>query len=204
MRAAFLGVPLTLIGFITACGDVPNSPNPNEALAPSPVALSSVVDRFDLSGGALLPIFPELGITVSIGLVTPINEFPECGGSAEELVFDSRGVDQTVSTPPGPDRNLTRIQGTVVLYEALLDITHDFCELATTEVGRGPGKFIGTDNDLNVEGPGANSFGGTLTAILDLTSGGRARLLVVTRAVILPDGSFKTVVERFELQPIGG
>ena len=203
MRAALLGVPLTLIGFITACGDVPSSPDPNEALAPSPVALSSFVDRFDLSGGALLPIFPELGITVVIGLVTPIDELSECGGS-EELVFDSRGVGQDVSTPPGPDRNLTRIQGTVVLYDALLDITHDFCELATTEVGRGTGIFISTDNDVNVEGPGANSFGRRVTAILDLTSGGQARLLIVTRAVILPDGSSETVVERFELQPIGG
>jgi hypothetical protein len=193
MRAALLGVPLTLIGFVTACGDVPNSPNTNEALAPSPVALSSIVDRFDLSDGALLPIFPELGITFSIGLVTPIDELTECGGS-EALVFDSRG----------PVRNLTRIQGTVVLYDALLDITHDFCELAPTEVGRGTGILIRTDNDVNVEGPGADSFGGTLTAILDLTSGGRASLVLVTRVVILPDGSFETVVDRFELQPIGG
>jgi hypothetical protein len=167
------------------------------------VALSSIVDRFDLSDGALLPIFPELGITFSIGLVTPIDELTECGGS-EALVFDSRGVGQDVSTPPGPVRNLTRIQGTVVLYDALLDITHDFCELAPTEVGRGTGILIRTDNDVNVEGPGADSFGGTLTAILDLTSGGRASLVLVTRVVILPDGSFETVVDRFELQPIGG
>jgi hypothetical protein len=86
----------------------------------------------------------------------------------------------------------------------VLTSDEDFCNLPTAEIGRGTGIFIRTDNDVQVEGPGADAFGGTLTATLDLTSGGRAKLLLVTRAVVLPDGSFETKVDRFELKPIGG
>ena len=154
--------------------------------------------------GFTLHSIPDLGITFTIGLVTPIGDLSECGGPAEEFVSDSRGVNQTVSTPPGPDRNLDRIKGTLVLYDAVLTSDEDFCNLPTAEIGRGPGISINTDNDVHLDGPGADAFGGTLTATLDLTGGGRAHLLLVTRAVVLPDGSFETKVDRFELKPIGG
>ena len=187
MRAGLVGLPLTLIAFVTGCGDTPNSPSTNDPLAPSPLAPSAAVDRFPLEGGALFISIPSRGILFTLGLVSPIADQPACG-SSEPIVTDTRGVSQDVSRPRGT-KNLTRAKGTLVLYGSIPTSQEEECNLGASEIGRGPANLTSTDNDVFVEGPGADSFGFKVTAILDLTSGGRAHLLIVTRAVILPDGA---------------
>lgn len=201
MRAGLFGLPLTLMAFVTGCGDTPNSPTTNDPLAPSPGALSAVVDRFPLEGGSLFITIPSRGILFTLGLVSPIADQPACG-SSEPIVTDTRGVSQDVSRPTGT-HNVTHVKGTLVLYGAIPTSQEEECNLGPSEIGRGPAQLTGTDSDVFVEGPGSDSFGFKVTAILDLTSGGRAHLLIVTRAVIRPDGSFEQKVDRFELNPIG-
>jgi hypothetical protein len=201
MRAGLIGLPLTLMAFLTGCGDTPNSPTTNDPLAPSPGALSAAVDRGSLDDGALIISIPSRGLLFTLGLVSPIADQPACG-SSEPLVFDTRGFGQEVSKPTGT-KSVTRVKGTLVLYGSIPTSQEEECNLGASEIGRGPAELTSTDSDVFVEGPGSDSFGFKVTAILDLPSGGRAHLLIVTRAVILPDGSFEQKVDRFELKPIG-
>jgi len=147
---------------------------------------------------------PSLGFAFTIGLVTPIDDLAECGGTTTQFVSNIKDLGQRVSTPPGPNRTLDRVRGTIVLYDAVITSEEEFCALPESEIGRGQLVLMGNDNDVSVEGPGADSFGSRLNAILDLTSGGKAHLLIITRGLVLPDGSFAQRVERIELKPIGG
>ena len=164
MRAGLVGLPLTLMAFVTGCGDMPNSPTTNDPLAPSPGAPSAVVDRFPLDGGALFITIPSRGILFTLGLVSPIADQPACG-SSEPIVTDTRGVSQDVSRPTGT-RNVTDVRGTLVLYGAIRHHRRRSATSAPSEIGRGPADSTGTDSDVFVEGPGSDSFGFKVTAIL--------------------------------------
>lgn len=202
MRAAPLVVPLAFAALLVSCQDGHDT-SANDPLGPSSVQPSHDVDRSRLEGGFLTHIIPPRNITFTIGLVSPIDDLPECGGS-EELVFDAKGVHQEVTTPGGAVHLVDRIQGTVVLYGAIPTSEETFCALGTAVIGRGRGTFIRTDNEFNGVGNGANAFGGTLNAVLDLTSGGRALFHMVTRDFIDVNGNYRLIVDQFELKPIGG
>ena len=80
----------------------------------------------------------------------------------------------------------------------------DFCDLATAPlIGTGRGSIQNTDNSLTGEGPGLNSFGERWIAVLDTPDGGKVQLHIVTR--VLYDGVNEpvTVVDIFELRPLG-
>ena len=65
------------------------------------------------------------------------------------------------------------------------------------------------DNDFFVTGNGTDSFGRRVVAMVTLTDGTRAQILIVTRNLIhqdqLDDDPIVpiTVVDRFEIRPIG-
>jgi hypothetical protein len=155
--------------------------------------------------GAQITRFPIDFVTVfgqdrvvTIGLVSSISDL--CAGGIP--VVDGKDTLKDVLTPAGPIRRIGHMsQATIVVYGAS---PADFCDLATTPVlGRGTGNFTDQDNDLALAGPGADSFGGKITGIVDLTSGGRAHLLVLARFLVGNDGNFRVIVDRFELTPIG-
>jgi hypothetical protein len=55
--------------------------------------------------------------------------------------------------------------------------------------------------DATGSGPGATAIHATVQGIVDLTSGGEARLLATGRVVITPDGSLHFDVEHVQLTP---
>jgi hypothetical protein len=193
-------LPLILAASLLAC-DEPTDAGDRPALPPP--SLAAEVTRFDLSDGFLLHTIPDLGITFTLGLVDPLAALPECGGEPTLIQTDTRGTDLNVFLPPGPIHDAFRIQGTMVLYDAVIFDFADLCGLESAEIGRGPATFTNTDNDLALAGGRADSFGGVITAVLTLVGGGKAHLLLVTRGVVNPDGSFRQVVDRYELKPIG-
>jgi len=163
--------------------------------------LAAEVFRFRFfQDGFLLHITPE--VTFTVGLASPLEDLPECGGTGENFESDIRGFDQVVFTPPGPERQVRRFTGTVVLYDVSLFELDDLCDLADHIVGTGQGSFTSTDNSLTGVGPGMNAFGFMANAILDLVDGGRAKFQAVVR--LLFDGENVTVqVDKVELKPIG-
>lgn len=202
MRTMAAALALTLAAFLAGC-DNPSPTSPAEPAAVPPPSLAAEVTRFDLSDGFLLHSIPSLGIAFTLGLVDPLTALPECGGEPTLIATDTRGTSLDVFLPPGPIHDRFHIQGTIVLYDAVLIDFDEVCGLAPSEIGRGPATFTNTDNDLALAGGRADSFGGVITAILDLVGGGKAKLTIVTRGVVSPDGSFRQIVERYQLTPIG-
>jgi hypothetical protein len=133
MRAKRIVVPLTLAAWLGSCQDGADSNT--DALAPSSTEPSSVVirDRFE-DEGFLVHTIPDRGIAFTVGNLTPIADFPECGGSGGLAESDVKAFHQEVITPAGPTRLLDRITGTFVVYEAVLLAPEDFCLLATAPV----------------------------------------------------------------------
>jgi hypothetical protein len=194
---------LALSASLLACAE-PTESNPagDRPAVPAP-SLRAEISRFDPSDGFLLHTIPDLGITFTLGLVEPLSELQECGGPPAFIRTDTRGAGLTVVLPPGPIHDGFRIQGTMVLYDAVIFDFADLCGLESAEIGRGLATFTNNDNDLALYGGRADSFGGVITAVLDLVGGGKAKLLILTRGVVSPDGSFRQVVDRYELKPLG-
>ena len=149
--------------------------------------------------GALVHIIPEYNLTFTIGDVLPLGDQVECGGT-EDFVSDVEATSQIVETPKGPVKVLDRVQGTFVLYAANLFELENFCDLALFEVGRGQGRFMRSDNDLNAVGPGLNSFGFRARATLELAEGGQARFSAVFRQHFDGVDLVTTLVDKVELK----
>lgn len=77
---------------------------------------------------------PSLGFAFTIGLVTPIDDLAECGGTTTQFVSNIKDLGQRVSTPPGPNRTLDRVRGTIVLYDAVITSEEEFCALPESEI----------------------------------------------------------------------
>jgi hypothetical protein len=192
-------VPLTLAVLVLSCQDG-SGPTTSERATSAGPSLAAEVVRTRLTDGFLVHVTPE--VTFTVGLVDPLSALPECGGTGEIVESDMRGFDQIVSTPPGPERQVRRFRGTVVLYDVSLFELDDLCDLIGHEVGTGQGTFTSTDNSVTGVGPGMNAFGFMANAILDLVDGGRAHFHAVVR--LLFDGENVTAqVEKVELKPIG-
>jgi hypothetical protein len=198
MHPARRVVPLTLAVFVLGCQDG-NGPTTAESapLAGQPLA-AQIVDRtrFSPGDGFLVHITPE--VTFTVGLVGPVSALPECGGTGEIVESDIRGFDQIVFTPPGPERQVRRFTGTVVLYDVSLFELEDFCDLADHLVGTGQGTFTSTDNSLTGVGPGENAFGFMANAILTLTDGSKAKFTAIVRFV-----GEEIIVDKVTVTPIG-
>jgi len=162
--------------------------------------MSPAVFRTRFDDGFLVHITPE--VTFTVGLVSPLADLSECGGTDGNYENDIRGFDQVVVTPPGPERQVRRFTGTIVLYDVSLFELDGLCDLTDHIVGAGRGSFTSTDNSLTGVGPGVNSFGFMANAILDLVDGGRAKFQAIVR--FLYDGeNVRTQVDKVELKPIG-
>lgn len=68
----------------------------------------------------------------------------------------------------------------------------DLCQLSP--FARGTGNLTSTDNDRHVTGSGANAFGFRAQGIVDLVSGGSARVLAESERLIAPDGTVTEIL----------
>jgi hypothetical protein len=193
------------LALLLGCSDRNGLPTDQAAGNPAEKpSFAAEVDRIRLTGldAWLLHVTPE--VTFTVGLVSPIADFPDCGGTGENFVSDIKGLSQLVATPPGPVRNVPdHISGTLVLYsKSLSELNDDICALPDFLVGTGPGIFTRTDNSVTGVGPGINAFGFMANAVLDLVGGGKAKFQAVVR--FLFDGENVTIVtENVKLTPIG-
>lgn len=172
--------------------------------APDPVAQTPAPDL----GAAALTIpsdyllildeDPARNYTATVGLVSPVSDLSACGGTGPE-VFDGGGTTRILATPSGAVHVRDELhQATIVLYEGA---TGEVCELATHPVlGRGRGNLHFTvKNGVN----GSTSVQATFGGILDLTAGGRARMLGVGNIVFDAFGNLTIHEDHFDLKPIG-
>jgi hypothetical protein len=197
MRITPVAVPLALAALLVSCQDATESNT--DTLAPASIPPSSFVVRDRIVGGTLIHTIPEHGISMTVGLLTPVGDLAECGGTVTEFESDAQIFSQEVHTPAGPIKVISRFSGTFTVYDAVV-FPDDFCDLATAPlIGTGRGRIIGNDNSLTGEGPGTNSWGERWNAMLDTPDGGKVKLHIVLRFV----GSSTPTVDIFELKPLG-
>ncbi len=68
----------------------------------------------------------------------------------------------------------------------------DLCQLSP--FAQGTGTLTSTDNDRHVTGNGADAFGFRAQGIVDLVSGGSARVLAESQRLIAPDGAITEIL----------
>ena len=202
MRITSAAVPLALATLLVSCRDANESGT--DPLAPSSIPPSTSVFRDRIDGGYLVHTFPDQGIAMTVGLLTPIEDLEECGGTAP-IESDAKLVNQEVQTPAGPIRVRGMLSGTFTVYQVDEVVTPDnFCDLATAPlIGTGRGSIRNTDNSITGAGPGMNSFGEKWNAMLDAPDGGKVQLHIVTRLHFDGVNPPVTIVDIFELRPLG-
>jgi hypothetical protein len=190
---------------LMACQPSDDPATANDPLSPSAPGIGpsfaadvfhSTVDFFFLNDF-------DRNISATIGLVSPVadlNENPDCGGSGPRIV--DTGLEKVVITPSGSFHLGDRWQkATFVLYGGATD---DVCELAAHPVvARGEVNFSFGVRVPDVAEGGVN-FHFQMTGIVDLTSGGKAHVLISANFLFDNDGNLRVHVDNFELKPIGG
>jgi hypothetical protein len=148
---------------------------------------------------------PARNFTWTLGLVSPLSLSGFCGGPPGAVV-DASSSRLIVTTPNGV-RHVRLITGgrvTFVLYEGT---PPDVCDAPV--FASGTAVATTNDNDLALTGNGTDSFGHRVVAMVTLADGTRAQVLIVTRQLIHQDQFDDdpivpiTVVDRFEIRPIG-
>jgi hypothetical protein len=141
---------------------------------------------------------PELAITV--GFEEPFADHcsdfdsPTQPGSTQVVFLPTDGVQERQSG-----------QGLNVRVYELEAPFQDTCSLvASPLIATGTANFTLTANDLTFggSGPGADQVRVTIHGIVDLTSGGQARLFAFTHVLIRPDGTFAFDHTRIRLTPL--
>src|SRR5438093_2416814 len=115
------------------------------------------------------------------GALTPEPQPVQTVGEMQDVLRQLRllrDVNIHVYSPvPSPFRNFT-----------------DLCQLSP--YGQGSGNLTSTDNDRQVSGNGADAFGFRAQGIVDLVSGGRARVRAESERMIAPDGTVTEILVR--------
>jgi hypothetical protein len=187
MRCSFL---LPLGGaLVLGCAD---QQSPTASPAPSFRAEHVTLGTAIFFGGD-----PTNPLVVTAGYEAGITPADVCAGNGGI----PQGVGKGVLTPPGGFHGHTfgRDVNLVVFAFGGGPVT-DACQLIGAPlVATGTGKFT-----FNVEdsGPGATVLHATVQGVVDLASGGQARVFGTARVTILPDGTLLFDEERVRLTPI--
>jgi hypothetical protein len=206
MRRSFpLPVATLAAALLLGCGDQqsPTPPADSPALSfrtqHSPDGPGAQVVRFDFGFFSAGPD-PATGLTLTVGLVSPLADVPDCGGSGP-VISDGKRVVQLVFTPRDFEDVFIRAErATMVLYEST---SPELCDWVTAPVfARGTVNL--TFHILSRTAAGLPSeIGLKFQGIVELTSGGRARVLNTAEVKVDPDGTAHVHVDRFEVKPIG-
>jgi len=191
---------------VLGCGDQPDPAEPASAPPPSlrtaqhPNGPGGQVIRFPFGFFAAGPD-PATGLTLTIGLVSPLADVPDCGGTGR-VISDGRRVIQLVFTPADFVHQFIRArQSTIVLYEST---SPDLCDWTTAPVfARGRANVTFNVHARTPAGVPA-VVGLKIQGIVELTSGGRAHVLNTAQVHVDKDGTVRVHVDRFVIKPIGG
>jgi hypothetical protein len=196
MRRALLLPTAALAGAMTlGCADQ-QSPS---GLVTDPLAPSLQAERVPVFSPVLLGGDPGNPLAVQAGYEAGLSAQDICPDTGEQVDPNSRG--QAIFTPPGGLHiNVSARDVSLVVYDFGDGIVTDICQLVGAPVlGTGVGKY---STQLNVSGPGATVLHITVQGIIDLMSGGQARVLATAQVTILPDGTLLLDEERVRLTPL--
>ena len=201
-----LALTSTLLLCACAADNLPTTatvPANGTVAVPSSPGLGALVE-LERNTGFEISWDPTRNITWTLGLIDPLSDLCK---PDPNLAVDESGTFLSVTTPNGA-RHIRWITGgrvTFVLYEGTPP--SNICD--GTVLARGFATSTTNDNDFFLSGTGTNSFGRRVSGIVELADGTRAHLLIVSRMLIHPDQFDDdplipiTVVDRFELTPIG-
>lgn len=201
-----LTLTTTLLVAACAVDKLPTPPHAESGLrvtVPNGPNLGALIERFP--GGFEISWDPARNITWTLGLLSPLSVL--CDPTAVP-VFEGSGSFLSVTTPRGVRHFRITTGGRVTLFLYEGTPPENLCDARL--LASGTAVSTTTDNDVVLTGTGTNSFGRRVSGIVELADGRRAHLLIVARALIHPDQFDDdpiipiTVVDRFELRPIGG
>jgi hypothetical protein len=196
MRRSLLLPTAALAGALTlGCADQ-QSPT---GLVAGPLAPSLRAERVPVISPVLLGGDPTNPLAVQAGYEAGFTAEDICPDTGEHADPNAQG--QAIFTPPGGVHvSVSARDVSLVVYEFGEGIVTDICQLVEAPVlGTGSGKYSA---QVTVSGPGAIVLHFTVQGIIDLVSGGQARLLATAQVTILPDGTLLFDEERVRLTPI--
>ena len=175
------GPPTSTVGARTAQFDFMNGPSdlPN-------------VFRGD---SVLLFVWADLSSNLVIVVNAPtagVDALRRCGG---QLTPEPQPV-QTVGEMQDVLRQLRLLRDVNIhLYSPVPSPFRTFMDLCQlSPFAQGTGNLTSTDNDRQVTGSGADAFGFRAQGIVDLVSGGSARVLAESERLIAPDGTVTEIL----------
>lgn len=192
-RAALPLLALSLL----ACEQPPTVMSPVEPgldFLQGPTELPNVF-RTEAGIGISVPD-PESGLIVFAGLPNPPSSLIRCGGT---VPFDPVSI-QTSGQLRDVLQDL-RIGRDITISVFNLSSFRGPC--ASTPFAVGQGMAMRTDNDLATSLTRANTFAMRVGGDVSTANGDRYHVNAELRFVVLPDFSFKTVVQSVHLVPIG-
>jgi hypothetical protein len=201
-RPLLLSTTMLAGALALGCGDQPapaepaSTPQPSLRTKQDFEGQRAEVIRFPFEFFAAGPD-PATGLTLTIGLASPLADVPDCGG-AGPVIADGKRVIQLVLTSADFVHQFIRArQATIVLYEST---SPDLCDWVTAPVfARGRANVT-----FNVTTRNPAVIGLKIQGIVELTSGGRAHVLNTAQIHVHEDGTVRVHVDRFVIKPIGG
>jgi hypothetical protein len=140
---------------------------------------------------------PATGLTLTVGLTSPLADVPDCGGAGPVVTDGKRVIQLVLKTDNFVHQFIRARQATIILYEST---SPDLCDWATAPVfARGRANLT-----FNMLSRTRSVVGFKIQGIVELTSGGRARVLNTAQIHVEEDGTVRIHVDRFEVKPIGG
>jgi hypothetical protein len=195
MRRSLLLPTAALMGALTlGCADQQSPTAPTDPPTPSLRA-----ERVPVLQPVFLGGDPSNPLAVQAGYEAGLIADDICPDNGEHV--DPNAAGQGIFTPPGGFVfNVTARDVSLVVYEFGDGIVTNICQLVgATVLGTGSGNY---SSEGALTGQGAIVFHVTLQGVIDLVSGGQARVNATARVTILPDGTLLFDEERVRLTPL--
>ncbi len=191
LAATVLLVPLLVVACDPPAAVTTRSPNPQFDFMNGPADLPNVF-RGD---SVLLFVWADVTTNYVIVVNAPlggVHALRRCGGA---LTPEPQPV-QTVGEMQDVLRQLRLLRDVNIhIYSPVPSPFRNFTDLCQlSPFAQGTGNLTSTDNDRHVTGSGANAFGFRAEGIVDLVSGGSARVLAESERLIAPDGTVTEIL----------
>jgi hypothetical protein len=212
-RALAAGVTLGLALLTVACDDrpVPTAPTDPSALTPGLDKASSSgaqVERTDFPFGFAGGGDPRDNLAFFVGPLDPVAAAALKCPDPDVIAPVSPGARaQIVTVPTGrvQVRAITR-EAHIAVWQFTGPVTSTCPLVSAPVVATGIVHYTVTTTDADAfggaGGPGAATWHVNAVGVVDLTSGGQARLHATARILVLPDGSLRFDEERVRLTPL--